>query len=246
MSEKETEQQVAEGAAAELGNETQSAKAPKPKKKKLKVVLITVAAVIVVAAIGFFVWHEQPSFCNAICHTPMDPYLPTYEAAVDEAAIDKWGNEVTDASAMMAPLHRAENGDTCLSCHVPTLGEQVSEGMNWITGNYEVLETQSGMMVVPECTLADLTAARGIDADQFCLNESCHNMTREDLKKATADFERNPHQGQHGDVACSDCHKAHRASVNACTECHNDATLPDGWISYSQSEKLVDELKSMN
>lgn len=222
-------------------------KMPAPKKKrKLQLTLGIIVAVIVVAGAGFWVWHEQPSFCNVICHTPMDPYLPTYESPVDEEGIDKWGNSVSDASAMMAAVHRDQNNDTCLSCHVPTLGEQISEGLNWISGNYEVLETQTGMLVIPECTLEDLVAARGIDPDQFCLNESCHNMTRDDLKQATADFKRNPHQGQHGDVSCSDCHKAHRASVNACTECHNDADLPEGWISYSESEKLVDELKSMN
>ncbi len=231
--------------AGEKGSKAPKAKKPRSRKKTLTVVGV-IAAVIVVAGIGFLVWHEQPSFCNAICHTPMDPYLPTYEAPVNEQGIDKWGNDVSDCSAMMAPVHREENGDTCLSCHVPTLGEQVSEGMHWITGNYEVLETQTGQMVVPEKSLEELVAARGIEPDQFCLNESCHNMTRDQLKEATADFERNPHQAQHGERSCSDCHKAHRASINACSECHDDADIPEGWITHDESEKLVKELESLN
>ena len=54
-------------------------------------------------------------------------------------------------------------------------------------------------------------------------------MTRDDLIQATADMERNPHVPQHGENQCSDCHKAHRASVNMCSQCHNDAPIPEGW-----------------
>lgn len=102
---------------------------PRRKKKKWPIVVGVVVAVLVVAGAGFWVWHEQPSFCNAICHTPMDAYLPTYEAEPGQAATDVWGNEVANASGMMAAMHRAQNGTTCLGCHVPTLSEQIGEGM---------------------------------------------------------------------------------------------------------------------
>lgn len=36
-------------------------------------------AIIVVAGAGFWVWHEQPSFCNAVCHSTMDHYVETYD-----------------------------------------------------------------------------------------------------------------------------------------------------------------------
>lgn len=215
------------------------------RRRRLQITLGVVAGVIVIAGCGFWVWHEQPSFCSAICHTPMDPYLPTYESPADEPGTDKWGNEVSNSNAMMASLHREQSDATCLSCHVPTLGEQVTEAANWITGNYEVLETQSGMQVLAECSLDDLVAARGVDADEFCLNESCHNMTRDDLIEATSDMYRNPHVAQHRENSCSDCHKAHRASVNTCTECHSDAELPDGWISFSENKQLLKELQDM-
>ena len=44
--------------------------AAQKKKKKWPIVVGVVVAVLVVAGAGFWVWHEQPSFCNAICHTP--------------------------------------------------------------------------------------------------------------------------------------------------------------------------------
>lgn len=217
----------------------------KKKSKKLPITLGVIAAVIIVAGAGLWVWHEQPSFCNAICHTPMDPYLPTYESEINSEGIDKWGNTVSDTNAMLAPVHRAENENTCMSCHVPVLSEQVAEAVNWISGNYEVVTTQTGMQVISECTLEDLTEAQGIEPDKFCLNDNCHNMTRADLEEATKDLGmRNPHEQPHGDMQCSECHKAHRASVNACTGCHNDAPVPDGWLTASQSKSLEKGLSS--
>ena len=40
----------------------------------------------------------------------------------------------------------------------------------------------------------------------------------------------NPHQVEHGEMACTDCHKAHRASVNQCSRCHLEAEIPEGWV----------------
>ncbi|MFQ8866969.1 MAG: hypothetical protein ACLR67_01535 [Eggerthella lenta] len=96
--------------------------------------------------------------------------------------------------------------------------------MSWITGSYEVLNTQTGQQVVPEKSLE--TCRLRHRARSFCLNESCHNMTRTPIQ-ATADLEAT-HVAQHGENQCSDCHKAHRASVNACSQCHNDAPIPEG------------------
>lgn len=49
-------------------------------KKKPAIVAGTVAVVLVLAGAGFWVWHEQPSFCNAICHSPMDNYVESYSS----------------------------------------------------------------------------------------------------------------------------------------------------------------------
>ena len=54
-------------------NDANDGAAPKRKRKKWPITVGVIAVVLVVAGAGFWVWHEQPSFCNAICHTPMDP-----------------------------------------------------------------------------------------------------------------------------------------------------------------------------
>ena len=222
---------------SEIAEETVVEAAPK-KKKKLPIILGVVVVVLVAAGAGFWVWHEQPSFCNAICHTPMDPYNVTYDQEYGVEGIDKWGNTVADTSSMLAVSHKTFD-TTCMGCHVPTLSEQISEGIGWVTGNYEVTENPTYGVVLYETSLEDLTAARGADPDSFCLNESCHNMTRDDLVAATDDLDFNPHAPQHGEIACSDCHKAHRASVMYCSQCHADAEVPEGWLTYSQAKQLA-------
>ena len=236
MSEEETNVEVATEATVTEDSAIKEA-SPKKKGKKWPIVVGVVAVVLIVAGAGFWVWHEQPSFCNAICHTPMDPYLPTYEAEPGQAATDKWGNEVEDASGMMAAVHRVSKdeggaGATCMSCHVPTIGEQVSEGIAWISGNY--------YYPLEERNTKQLVEARGLESgDELCLNESCHNLTREDLVRATSELgQYNPHEAKHSELACSSCHKAHRASVNVCTQCHTDAHVPEGWLSYQQESKV--------
>ena len=235
MSEEETKVEAATEAPASDVSTTEEA-APKKKGKKWPIVVGVVVVVLIAAGAGFWVWHEQPSFCNAICHTPMDPYNATYDQEPGTTGVDKWGNEVANTSAMMAVSHKVSKeeggaGATCMSCHVPQISEQVTEGINWVTGNYVYpLEERDTEMLVE---------ARGLEDDQFCLNEACHNMTREDLKAATADMDRNPHQGQHGDVACSECHKAHRASVMYCTQCHSDSEVPDGWLTVAEANQLA-------
>lgn len=223
------------------------AAAPKPKKKRWPITVGVIAAIVVIAGAGMWVWHEQPSFCNAFCHVSMDPYLPTYEAEPGQPALDKWGNEVADASGMMAAAHQAdpECNASCMSCHVPTIGEQVAEFGAFVSGDYDVVSVGSSAVAgqpsysLIERTLDELVAARGLESgDEFCLNETCHNLTREDLVELTAEYERNPHVAQHEEYSCGTCHKGHRASVNYCSKCHADAPIPDGWITVGQEQDL--------
>lgn len=62
-------------AAPAAATGTSGAPAPKKPRRKGWIIAGVVAAVIIVAGAGFWVWHEQPSFCNAICHSPMDYYV---------------------------------------------------------------------------------------------------------------------------------------------------------------------------
>jgi hypothetical protein len=216
---------------------------PKRKNRRLPIIVGTVVVVLAIAGAGFWVWHEQPSFCGAICHTPMDSYLTTYNQEAGTEGVDKWGNTVENTDSMLAVVHKSQ-GLTCLSCHTPVISEQITEGLGWISGNYSVVQTETQQFVPTERNLTQLTAASGVASEQFCLKSGCHTnsdgsvMTRDDLVEKTSDMKRNPHSQPHGEVACTECHKAHRASTVYCSKCHTDADIPDGWISYSESEKL--------
>jgi len=221
---------------------TDDGQEPVVSKKKSSKRIVVIGAILVIlagAGVGGWIWHEQPSFCNAFCHTPMDEYYETYLATSGSSATDKYGNEVSDASSMLAVTHR-EAGEGCLDCHVPTIGEMVGEGLAWIPGNY--------YYPLSERDLTDLTSARKLDEDEFCLNGNCHHVSssgstidsRESLAAATDDQAFNPHDDFHGDFSCGDCHKAHRASVNICARpgCHSEATVPDGWLDFPSSQEL--------
>lgn len=216
--------------------------------KKTKVAAGVIIAVVLVGGIGFYQWHEQPSFCGAICHDPMDMYLVNYT----DGQYDAYGNEMqSDAQsmAMMAYMHKEVNNQTCLQCHVAAMEEQVTEGIHWITGNFETAGTNSlGYTYMHDATGDQLVKYRSVTADQFCLADGCHTttagealMTREQLTEATAYLgERNPHKfDQHYGVnQCTDCHKGHSQSVNMCSDCHDDAPIPDGWLTVEQRRQV--------
>lgn len=199
------------------------------------------AAVIVVAGAGFWVWHETPGFCGAICHTPMDAYYETYA----EGDADKRGNALEGAASMsmMSYVHGL-TGSGCLDCHEPTLSQQIGEGVAWVTGGYAVEgAAEDGTAWMEARTVDELTAATGKAGYEMRLNDACHaDVTLETLADATADLgsvERNPHSTQHDAIpVCSDCHRAHEQSVNACTQCHSDSPVPAGWLTVSQANQL--------
>lgn len=224
--------------------EQQAAAEPAAKKKKWPVVVGIVVVVIAVAGIGFWNWHATPGFCNSMCHESMDAYVETYDNVAGQAGVDKYGNAVSNSSAMMVVAHKEANV-ACLDCHVPSITQQLGEVMETITGNYYVVNRNDGKgfaleEVDQEPLMVNSGHAEGT-GDQFCLKSGCHDMTRADLTAATANMERNPHSWQHGEEACTTCHKSHRASVLYCTQCHSDAVdeLPDGWVTYEQGKKLV-------
>ena len=220
---------------------TNSVNAPRKKSKKPPIAGIVVAAIVVIG-VAFWNWHNTPGFCG-VCHTPMSTYVETFEAQPDAPATDKWGNEVSNSSAMLAVTHK-EAGVECLSCHVPSLGQQVSEVAETITGDYYYPLSEvsiSGLM--------ENSGQSSTDEAAFCLKSGCHTdasgadiTTREALMNATADKAFNPHSNHHGDATCSDCHKSHRASVMECTQCHNDAaaSMPAGWVDYKTGKQIAE------
>ena len=223
--------------------------------KRAKVTIGVILAVVLVGGIGFYQWHEQPSFCGAICHNPMDMYLVNYTDGQNDA----YGNEMkTDAHkmAMMAYMHKEVNSQTCLQCHVAAMEEQITEGVHWVTGNFETAGTNSlGYTYMHEATGDQLVKYRSVTADEFCLVPGCHTdtagnevLTREQLTAVTANLaadlganpDRNPHYftKHYGVNQCTDCHKGHSQSVNMCTDCHDDAPVPDGWLNVDQRRQI--------
>ncbi|MDO4502697.1 MAG: cytochrome c3 family protein [Coriobacteriia bacterium] len=178
---------------------------------------ILVAAVVIVAGIGMWVWHEQPSFCAAICHTPMDKYAETYFA------------DPQSEDATLVATH-AQAGKDCLSCHPAELSSQIKEGTHWITGDY-AFDQETGKLV---------SRSGEFGTQEGCMTESCHLFTEEDLRNKTSYMEWNPHDfTEHGVTNCGDCHKMHDTSVYVCTECHYQAAenVPEGWDSIPYREK---------
>lgn len=202
------------------------------------VIVCVIVGLIAAVGVGAYKWHETPEFCVTVCHTPMDEaYLNTLYANPYEAAVDKWGNEVSKADAMLASKHGAM-GKTCMDCHVPAIEEQITEGLEWIQGDY--------YNPLSERDLSRLVAYRGVGETEFCLNENCHDITKSDLTNETADQARNPHSWHHSEYDCSDCHKGHRASIMVCTQCHEDSEVPQGWLTWEEGQNLEHQYMSWN
>ena len=241
---KKDEQALNEAEQAAVDNDAVDAAAadgqPETKRKPRKkwTIVGIVVAIVAVVGFGFYQWHETPEFCIQICHTPMNSeYLDTLYANPYESATDKWGNHVEKADAMLASKHGAM-GKRCMACHQPNIVEQVTEGLEWVSGNY--------YNPLSERDLARLVFYRGVGETEFCLNEGCHNITKSGLTKETANFARNPHSWHHSEYNCDDCHKGHRASIMICSQCHEDAEVPDGWLTWEESQNLQTQYMSYN
>ncbi len=183
--------------------------APALKISRKKMTAIVIAAIVIVAGFGFWTWHETPGFCGAICHTPMDKYADTYFA--DPSSDD----------ATLVATH-AQAGKTCLDCHPAELGNQISEGMHWVSGDY-AYDQETGKLISRSGEFA---------TPDSCMTSSCHLFSLDELEKKTSWMEWNPHDfTEHGVTDCGDCHKMHGTSVFVCTQCHYQAaeSVPEGW-----------------
>lgn len=177
-------------------------------RRRWPIVVGVVAVVLVCAGIGFNAWHNQPSFCNAICHTPMDYYVDGYYAGAETGR------------ASLAAAHE-DAGVTCLQCHEATLEAQVNEGAAWISGAYSVNADGS-------------LQAQLITADKKqCTGAGCHEW--QDVVAATENWGGqagvNPHASHQGEaIDCSNCHSVHGESNMYCNACHS-YDVPAGWAS---------------
>ena len=193
-----TELNNGQGAAG--GVSSPSSKRPIQKKW---IVLGVVVAVILVAGVGFWAWHNTPGFCNAFCHSPMDAYVESYSS----------GDQ-----GMLVTQH-AEAGDGCLDCHEAELTTQVSELMAWASDSYPM----DGDM---------LATGKEFANEEFCARPECHDMnevTASTWGFEGNDAKYNPHMShQNLSLECGDCHKVHEKSTLVCNDCH-DLNAPEGW-----------------
>lgn len=176
---------------------------PKTKNGRLTVVAV-IAAVVIVACVGLWSWASSPGFCSALCHSPMEAYVASYESG------DKG----------MGAARHAEAGMNCPSCHSRSTVRQIGEFAHWATDSYTV--DQDGFLVKD----GDLATK------EYCTQSGCH--TWEAIVDATWGFagngeQYNPHAShEDGSITCSDCHKMHQKSELYCAKCH-ELNLPEGW-----------------
>lgn len=187
----------------------EEAQPSKKRKKKWPVVLGVVAAIIVVAGAGFWIWHEQPSFCATMCHDTMGTYLDTYENS-DYLVHD-----------------HANAGVTCLDCHTPEISEQLAELQVQLSGNYRLplpkMETTDEFCLRDGCHMREeieKVTVEGADGSVA----APHLMTID----ASAGQMQNPHGAGGERLACSTCHTSHRQSkeIDYCYDtCHHTDTF---------------------
>lgn len=229
-------EEVAEEKAAEAPEAAEEAgDAPKKKKGKGKLVLLVVVIVVVLlfggVGVVYATQHDNPQFCNLICHTPMDPYVQSYMdgTSVNAAQADFDGD-------LGVTIHANSDQDiVCLTCHTDGIDTQIQEGIAWVTGGYNLPLELTLTLKEPE--------KHQRDAEAMCLQSGCHEGIESlaDLKEATSHLKRNVHDSHNGDQNCTNCHQMHEQSVNNCTQCHSDSETPDGWLTYTEQQKQIKE-----
>ena len=231
----------------EPAGEGNATSAPKKKGGKRLAIVGVVAVVLVAVGAGMMVWHESPSFCSTMCHIE-STYVDNYMQEQGAAGTDKYGNEVSNTNAMMSVLHQktkatAKPEIVCVDCHIPNIAELAHDGMNYVSGSYPLPRD--------ERSASGLQSWDGKTGESFCANENCHvyllgdggQLSYAKLADSTSSRAFNPHEQHHEALSleCTDCHKGHRASVMVCMGCHEheNVQLPDGWLTYEQSQILM-------
>lgn len=63
-------------------------------------------------------------------------------------------------------------------------------------------------------------------------------VDREALVEMTqVDGQFNQHATQHGATACTDCHRVDATPVLTCTQCHDEAVAPEGWLTWEEAQQ---------
>lgn len=208
-----------------------------PKRKLVRVLAGLGVALIVLVAAGFAGWkyHEKPQSCG-LCHL-MHTYIATYTGAIVSEK---------DGSPLMAKVH-ADEGDTCLDCHEPTLNQQFAELKMYISGDYRD-PPRMRKYGEEECFKCHEHPNREDLIERTKDYEIVYNVTGEFLRRLEAqstyklseegpinphDYPTDvqnvtdPHAEGSPQLECNRCHKSHRESpgIDYCFTCHHSGTF---------------------
>lgn len=183
--------------------------APRRRGKRAGIIIGIIAGVVIVAGAGFWIWHEQPSFCGTMCHDTMGTYLANYED-----------------SDMLSHAH-ATAGVACLDCHEPVLEDQLAELQVQVSGDYRLplakMDTDDEFCLRDGCHTRDeiVSALDGYTfPDGTAVNP--HEITFSTDYSSTE----SPHSVGGETIPCSTCHTMHRNSngIEYCFTCHHTET----------------------
>lgn len=195
--------------------------APKQKFWRPKNILIILAVLVVLVVgggAGVMKASDNPAFCT-LCHNMQD-YYDSYTLTMT--------SETSGEYTLLAKDH-ADEGYICHDCHEANIGEQISEGIKFVTGDYlDPLERRDF-------------------GDQICLDchdfEEAKEITRERFAGVSAPpyDVANPHDSHNGDLDCNTCHRMHEPSQLLCAQCHEikwvkEVLSDGGWIAKPTSE----------
>ena len=106
-----------------------------------------------------------------------------------------------------------QSGIACLECHQVTVQQEKKHLAKFNKKAYKVpLEEREY-------------------SNDLCFR--CHGSYKEIIER-TKDYKgkglsRNPHESHYGEIDCNLCHKAHRASIDYCSQCHPPVVNKPGW-----------------
>jgi hypothetical protein len=173
--------------------------APKGKPNWLKISVIANIAVLVIgvglAAGGFMLYQSNtnPQMC-ATCHL-MQSHVTSYLTGKNLDSV------------------HAKAGVQCKDCHDYPVQAEITSGIAYITGNYEVVQTD------PVTGKAEPALARRKFKETMCTK--CH-ISLEHVATLTDFLPRNPHDSHNGALPCNTCHVSHGQQIDYCAQCHDN------------------------
>ena len=172
-----------------------------PNKRRNRWVIVGgAAAVIIIASVAGWTYHEQPQFC-ATCHI-MQPYLASW-----------------NGSDFLAQAH-AEADIACLDCHEPTIQQQVDEAIKFVKKDYE--DPLKGREFPDEWCLR--CHEHGSYEE---LIQRTQDYTVDGKKVNPHDPHAGLEGVDQAQIECRRCHKIHKESrgIDYCYGCHHSCTF---------------------